>query len=103
MARLIIMTKTTTDILFQSVAIQPAPASTYWINIPGHLKNTGFEFAVGATIIQKTDFTLDATFNIANNKNKLTEFLCLAQNSFGDLDRYDRWTRSIRNIITNYY
>ena len=66
--------KTTTDILFQSVAIQPAPASTYWINIPGHLKNTGFEFAVGATIIQKTDFTLDATFNIANNKNKLTEF-----------------------------
>ncbi len=66
--------KTTTDILFQSVAIQPAPASTYWINIPGHLKNTGFEFAIGATIIQKNDFTLDATFNIANNKNKLTEF-----------------------------
>jgi iron complex outermembrane receptor protein len=66
--------KTTTDILFQSVAIQPAPASSYWINIPGHLKNTGFEFAVGATIIQKNDFTLDATFNIANNKNKLTDF-----------------------------
>ena len=66
--------KTTTDILFQSVAIQPAPASTYWINIPGHLKNTGFEFAIGATVIQKSDFTLDATFNIANNKNKLTDF-----------------------------
>jgi iron complex outermembrane receptor protein len=66
--------KNTTDILFQSTAIQPAPASTYWINIPGHLKNTGFEFAVGATIIQKTDFSLDLSFNIANNKNKLTDF-----------------------------
>ena len=60
--------KTTTDILFQSTAIQPAPASTYWINIPGDLKNTGFEFAIGATLIDKKDFSLDATFNIANNK-----------------------------------
>ncbi len=66
--------KSTTDILFQSSAIQPAPASTYWINIPGDLKNTGFEFAIGATIIDKKDFSLDATFNIANNKNKLTNF-----------------------------
>ncbi|HEY0432650.1 MAG TPA: SusC/RagA family TonB-linked outer membrane protein [Chitinophagaceae bacterium] len=66
--------KTTTDILFQSVAIQPAPASNYWINIPGKLKNNGFEFAVGASLIQKEDFSLDVTFNIANNKNKLTEF-----------------------------
>ena len=66
--------KTTTDILFQSIAIQPAPATSYWINIPGHLKNTGFEFAVGATVIQKTDFSLDVSFNIANNKNKLTDF-----------------------------
>jgi iron complex outermembrane receptor protein len=66
--------KNTTDILFQSTAIQPAPASTYWINIPGHLKNTGFEFAIGATVIQKTDFSLDVDFNIAYNKNKLTDF-----------------------------
>jgi iron complex outermembrane receptor protein len=66
--------KTTTDILFQSIAIQPAPASTYWINIPGNLKNTGFEFAIGATVIQKSDLSLDVNFNIANNKNKLTDF-----------------------------
>jgi len=66
--------KSTTDILFQSIAIQPAPASSYWINIPGKLKNTGFEFAIGATIIEKKDFSLDATFNIAYNKNKLTNF-----------------------------
>lgn len=66
--------KTTTDILFQSIAIQPAPASSYWINIPGDLKNQGFEFAVGAAIIQKKDFTWDVNFNIANNKNKLTNF-----------------------------
>jgi len=66
--------KNTTDILFQSVAIQPAPASTYWINIPGHLLNKGWEFAIGATILQKNDLALDVTFNIANNKNKLTDF-----------------------------
>ena len=66
--------KTTTDILFQSIAIQPAPASTYWINIPGDLKNEGFEFAIGATIVQQQNFTWDVTFNIANNKNKLTNF-----------------------------
>jgi len=66
--------KTTTDILFQSIAIQPAPASQYWINIPGDLKNTGYEFAIGATIIQEKDFTWDLSFNIANNKNKLTNF-----------------------------
>lgn len=66
--------KTTTDILFQSTAIQPAPASTYWINIPGDLKNTGFEFAIGATIVDKKDFGWDVNFNIANNKNLLTNF-----------------------------
>lgn len=66
--------KNTSDILFQSTAIQPAPASNYWINIPGNLINKGFEFAIGATIIQKKDFSWDLSFNIANNKNKLTNF-----------------------------
>lgn len=66
--------KTTTDILFQSTAIQPAPASSYWINIPGDLKNTGWEFAIGATIIQEKDLTWDLTFNISNNKNILKNF-----------------------------
>jgi iron complex outermembrane receptor protein len=66
--------KNTTDILFQSTAIQPAPASIYFINLPAHLTNKGFEFAVGASIIDKTDLGWDVNFNIANNKNKLTDF-----------------------------
>ncbi len=66
--------KNTTDILFQSTAIQPAPASSYWINIPGNLKNTGWEFAIGAALIDKKDLGLDVSFNIANNKNLLTNF-----------------------------
>lgn len=66
--------KTTTDILFQSTAIQPAPASIYFINIPGNLVNKGFELMIGGAIIQEKDFGWDLSFNFANNKNKLEEF-----------------------------
>lgn len=67
-------TKNTTDILFQSTAIQPAPASIYFINLPAELTNKGFEFSVGAVVIDKKDFGLDLNFNIANNKNMLDKF-----------------------------
>lgn len=66
--------KNTTDILFQSTAIQPAPASIYFINLPANLKNTGVEFSVGANLIDKSNFGLDVNFNIANNKNILKNF-----------------------------
>ncbi len=66
--------KNTTDILFQSTAIQPAPASIYYINIPANLINKGVEFSVGASVIDKKDFGLDLNFNIAHNTNKLTNF-----------------------------
>ncbi|MBS1746362.1 MAG: SusC/RagA family TonB-linked outer membrane protein [Bacteroidetes bacterium] len=66
--------KNTTDILFQSTAIQPAPASSYWINIPGNLMNSGFEISLGATIIQNTNFTWDLSVNFAHNKNLLKNF-----------------------------
>ena len=50
--------KNTTNILFQSTAIQPAPASIYFINLPNaELNNTGFEFTLGANIISKKDLT----------------------------------------------
>lgn len=66
--------KNTTDILFQNTAIQPAPASIYYINIPASLINKGFEFSIGAAVIDKKDFGLDLNFNIAHNTNKLTDF-----------------------------
>ena len=66
--------KNTTDILFQSTAIQPAPSSIYYINIPGNLMNTGAEFSINGDIIQKTNFSLSVGFNIAFNKNVLKNF-----------------------------
>lgn len=66
--------KKTTDILFQSTAIQPAPASIYFINLPAELNNKGVEFSIAASLIDKKDFALDASFNISNNKNLLKNF-----------------------------
>ncbi len=66
--------KNTTDLLFQSSAIQPAPASIFFINLPAHLINNGFEFSIGSGIIAKKDFSWDVSFNIAANTNKLQDF-----------------------------
>jgi len=66
--------KTTTDILFQSTAIQPAPASIFFINLPAHLINSGVEFSIGATIVSNSNLSWDASFNIAHNKNLLKDF-----------------------------
>lgn len=66
--------KNTTDLLFQSTAIQPAPASIYFINLPAHLVNSGVEFSIGASIVSTKSFSWDASFNIAHNKNLLKDF-----------------------------
>jgi iron complex outermembrane receptor protein len=66
--------KNTTDVLFQSTAIQPAPASIYFINLPANLINSGVEFSIGAGVVEKSDFSWDLGFNIAYNQNKLTNF-----------------------------
>ncbi len=66
--------KNTTNILFQSTAIQPAPSSIYYINIPGNLINTGVEFAINAELLDKKDATLSVGFNISHNKNELKNF-----------------------------
>ncbi len=66
--------KNTTDLLFQNTAIQPAPASIYFINLPANLINSGIEFAIGAAIVSKKSFSWDAGFNIAYNKNLLKNF-----------------------------
>lgn len=66
--------KNTTDLLFQDVAIQPAPASIFFINLPANLINQGIEFSIGANLVSKKSFEWDAGFNIAHNTNKLTNF-----------------------------
>lgn len=66
--------KNTSNILFQSTAIQPAPASIYFINLPANLMNTGVEIGLGVNIIDKQDVTLDVSANYSNNKNMLKNF-----------------------------
>jgi len=67
--------KNTTQILFQTIVIQPGPPANEWLNLPGHLVNTGVEVSVGAMITQTKDFRWDVTANFAYNKNKLKDFL----------------------------
>lgn len=67
--------KNTTDLLFQTNAIQPAPNSVTFINLPATLVNSGFEVALGATLVEKKNFGWDVNFNIAYNKNIIKNFL----------------------------
>lgn len=67
--------RNTSDILFQTNAIQPAPSSVSYINLPdANLVNSGFEMALGANLVNKTNFTWDLTVNYAHNKNKIKNF-----------------------------
>jgi iron complex outermembrane receptor protein len=66
--------KNTTDLLFQSKAIQPAPAANTFLNLPDNLINTGFEITLGGTIIQNRKFSWDLTVNLAFQTNKLTNY-----------------------------
>jgi TonB-dependent starch-binding outer membrane protein SusC len=67
--------KTTSDILFSTVAIQPAPNSTSYINLPAaKLVNSGFELFLGATVIQNKKITWEVSGNIAYDKNIIKNF-----------------------------
>lgn len=66
--------KNTSNILFQSTAIQPAPASIYFINLPANLINKGVEASVSVGIIDKKNLRWDLTAFFAHNQNKLTKF-----------------------------
>jgi TonB-linked SusC/RagA family outer membrane protein len=67
--------KNTTNILFQGTPIQPAPPANTWLNLPGHLINTGAEVSLGMGIIRQGDFTWDLTFNMAFNHNTIKDFV----------------------------
>ena len=66
--------KNTSDILFQSTAIQPAPASIYFINLPANLTNNGVEFSLNFNVISHKNFTWDLGGYFAYNKNMLKNF-----------------------------
>lgn len=64
--------KKTSDLLLTIDAIQPAVSSTYLDNI-GAMVNRGVEFSLDAAVISTNDFYWDANFNVAYNKNEVTE------------------------------
>jgi len=67
--------KNTSDVLFQTTAIQPAPSSISFVNLKNaNIVNSGVEIALGATIVDKKNFGWDLTFNYAYNKNIVKNF-----------------------------
>jgi len=67
-----VYSKKTTNLLLAISAIQPAVASTYLENV-GAMTNNGVELTLDAAVVSKKDFKWNSNFNIAWNKNKITE------------------------------
>jgi hypothetical protein len=57
--------KKTSDLLFPSAPIQPAPPGSVvrWINLPGIIENKGFEVTLNAAIVKNTNFSWDFGVN----------------------------------------
>jgi iron complex outermembrane receptor protein len=64
--------KETKDLLFRLPAIQPAPNVNYWTNFDDiTVINSGFEFAINASVINNEDWTFDTSFNISFLDNEI--------------------------------
>jgi iron complex outermembrane receptor protein len=65
--------KTTTDLLFPSAPIQPAPPGSVvrWINLNGSIVNKGLEASVNAAVINREDFSWDLSVNATFIKNSV--------------------------------
>lgn len=66
--------KKTTDLLFNFDAIQPAPATKYWINLDGEVVNKGFEAGITGVVIQKRDLRWNLGVNATFLKNELSGY-----------------------------
>lgn len=66
--------KKTTDLLFNFDAIQPAPATKYWINLNGEVVNKGFEAGITAVVIQKKNVRWNFGVNATFLKNELNGY-----------------------------
>ena len=66
--------KTTTDLLFPSAPIQPAPPGSVvrWVNLDGQIENKGIEAVVNASIINRKDLSWDLGVNATFLKNTVS-------------------------------
>ena len=67
--------KATTNLLFPSAPIQPAPpdAAIRWINLDGEIQNKGLEALINAAIINNKNFGFNLSANATFLKNNVTE------------------------------
>lgn len=63
--------KKTSDLLLQPL-IPYTTGFRYALSNVGNLENKGFEFAINSKVIKKDNFSWDLNFNIAFNRNKIT-------------------------------
>ena len=66
-------TRTTVDALFQQAPVLPGPPSgTFWINLPGEINNSGFEFALNFGVIRNERVNWNIGGNAAFLKNEIS-------------------------------
>jgi len=66
--------KETKDILLNLPAVQPANFAFNFQNVDATILNQGVEIGLDYDIVRTDDFTWNANFNIAFNKNELTDY-----------------------------
>lgn len=66
--------KNTTDLLFNFDAIQPAPATKYWINLNGNVINSGLEVALNGALVKSRNITWNLGVNASFLKNELQNY-----------------------------
>lgn len=66
--------RNTEDLLFNFATIQPAPATRYWINLPGNVINSGVELSLNSELINRSDFRFDVGANLTFLKNTLENY-----------------------------
>lgn len=71
--------KTTTDLLLQQEAAQPAVQPFVFSNLDAKVINKGIEFAISYDVIQQPDVNWNVGFNISYNENEVQDFDGLIQ------------------------
>ena len=66
--------KNTSNLLFNFDAIQPAPATKFWINLPGNIVNRGFEFLLAGSLIRGRKLNWNLSVNGAFLKNEVQSY-----------------------------
>jgi TonB-linked SusC/RagA family outer membrane protein len=66
--------KKTSNLLFNFDAIQPAPATKYWINLDGEVVNKGWEIALNTAIMNKRDMRWNLGVFASFLQNEVTRY-----------------------------